>query len=51
MMDRHFRLAQLDNIPDALDAIRHLEEQLSDQSGEDIALVAFSSEEDQGAEQ
>ncbi|WP_165867329.1 hypothetical protein [Paenibacillus pinisoli] len=51
MTDRHFRVAQLDNMPDALDAIKHLEEQLSGQSGEDIALVAFSSEEDQRAEQ
>ncbi|WP_182914167.1 hypothetical protein [Paenibacillus sp. 1011MAR3C5] len=47
MMDRNFHVAQLDNLPDALNAIRQLEEQLSDQSGEDIALVAFASEEDQ----
>ncbi|MFF2888947.1 hypothetical protein [Paenibacillus sp. NPDC057967] len=50
MMDRHFRLAQLDNFPDALDAIRQLEEHLSDQSGEDIALVAFASEDEQASQ-
>ncbi|WP_165861109.1 hypothetical protein [Paenibacillus paeoniae] len=50
MMDRHFRVAKLENLPDALDAIKQLEEQLSDQSGEDIALVAFASEEDHALE-
>jgi len=49
MMDRHFRVAQLENLPEALDAIKQLEEQLSEQSGEEIALVAFSSDEEDQA--
>lgn len=47
MMDRGFRLAELNGQPDALRAIRHLEEQLSKQSGTDIALIAYESNEEQ----
>lgn len=43
-MDKNFRLAELEGQPDALNAIRHLEERLSEQSGSDIALIAYASE-------
>lgn len=47
MMDRSFRLAELDGQPDALQAIRRLEERLSEESGTEIALIAYASDEDE----
>lgn len=47
MMDRSFHLADMAGDPDALNAIRRLEERLSDSSGTDIALVAYAADEDE----
>jgi hypothetical protein len=47
MTDKSFRLAELDSQPDALQAIRRLEEQLSEESGTAIALVAYASDEEE----
>ena len=47
MMDKSFRLAELGDQPDALQAIRRLEEQLSEESGTEIALVAYATDEEE----
>lgn len=44
MMDRDYRLAELGGQSDALDAIRKLEQQLTDAYGTDVALIAYAAE-------
>lgn len=44
MIDKDFRIAELNSQTDALDAIRKLEQQLSNQYGSDIALIAYAIE-------
>lgn len=49
-MDRTFRIAELEQEPEALEQIRRLEERLSELKGTDIALIAYSASEENGAE-
>ncbi|MDQ6423019.1 hypothetical protein RB620_26680 [Paenibacillus sp. LHD-117] len=49
-LDNRYRLAELRDQPDALEAIQRLEEQLSERSGSDIALVAYAAEQDQNGQ-
>ncbi|MCU6710343.1 hypothetical protein M6D81_16710 [Paenibacillus sp. J5C_2022] len=44
MDEQSYNIAELRNQPDALNAIRKLEEQLTAQSGKPIALVAYSAD-------
>ncbi|MCA0758050.1 hypothetical protein KP806_23610 [Paenibacillus sp. N4] len=46
-MKKDFRLAELNGQPDALDAIRRLEEQLTEQYGSEVALVAYSEDKEE----
>lgn len=46
-MNKDFRLAELEGQADALDAIRRLEEQLTEQCGSEVALVAYSAEKEE----
>ncbi|CAM4001162.1 hypothetical protein L1N85_14555 [Paenibacillus alkaliterrae] len=43
-MDKDFRIAELGGQPDGLDAIRRLEQQLTQQYGSDVALIAYTAE-------
>lgn len=44
MMDKEFRIAELSSQNDALDAIRKLEQQLTEAYGSDVALIAYTAE-------
>jgi hypothetical protein len=50
MMDKDYRIAELNSQSDALDAIRKLEQQLTEAYGSDVALIAYAAdhEEDKG---
>ena len=41
MMEKEFHIAELSSQTDTLDAIRKLEQQLSEQYGSDVALIAL----------
>ncbi|NIK76139.1 hypothetical protein FHS15_001246 [Paenibacillus castaneae] len=47
MKDKDFRIAELSDTKDALDAIRKLEQQLSQQYGSEVALIAYAAETDE----
>lgn len=47
MMDKDYRIAELGSQSDALDAIRKLEKQLTETYGSDVALIAYSAEDDE----
>lgn len=47
MMDKNFRIAELSSQSDALDAIRKLEQKLSEQYGSEVALIAYSAEQEE----
>lgn len=44
-MDKDYRIAELSSQGDALDAIRKLEQQLSETYGSEVALIAYAAEE------
>ncbi|WP_419872015.1 hypothetical protein [Candidatus Pristimantibacillus sp. PTI5] len=46
MMDKDYRIAELGGQSDALDAIRKLEQQLTDAYGTDVALIAYAADHD-----
>lgn len=46
-MDKEFRITELSSQTDALDAIRKLEQQLSEQYGSDVALIAYTAEQEE----
>lgn len=51
MLDRSFRVAELSDQPDALEAIRKLEKQLTEQQGSTVAIVAYATDEGHEDEQ
>lgn len=44
MKDKDFRIAELSHTTEALEAIRKLEQQLSQQYGTEVALIAYTAE-------
>ena len=46
MFNNNYKLAELSDQSDALEAIRQLEQKLSEQIGSPISLVAFETQED-----
>jgi hypothetical protein len=44
MMDKDYHLAELNNQSDALDAIRKLEQQLTEAYGSEVALIAYAAD-------
>lgn len=44
MTDKDYRIAELSSQEEALDAIRKLEQQLTEAYGSDIALIAYTAE-------
>jgi len=44
MMDKDYRIAELNGHSDALDAIRKLEQQLTDSYGSEVALIAYAAD-------
>lgn len=49
-MDKDFRIAELSQQTDALEAIRRLEQQLTQQYGSDVALIAYTAETEEAEE-
>lgn len=47
IMDKDYRIAELNSQSDALDAIRRLEKQLTESYGSDVALIAYAAENDE----
>lgn len=45
MMDKDYQIAELSSQAAALDAIRRLEEQLTEAYGAEIALIAYAADE------
>ncbi|WP_179090179.1 hypothetical protein MHI37_08085 [Paenibacillus sp. FSL H8-0548] len=49
-MDKDYRIAELSSQSDALDAIRRLEEQLTEAYGTDVALIAYAADQTEDEE-
>ncbi|MFF2091016.1 hypothetical protein [Paenibacillus sp. NPDC058174] len=47
MLDSSFKIAELGDRADALEAIRKLEQKLTEQIGSPISLIAYESENDE----
>jgi hypothetical protein len=50
MMDKDYRIAELGNQADTLEAIRKLEEQLTEAYGADVALIAYAADQSEDEE-
>lgn len=44
MMDKDYHIAELNSQGDALDAIRKLEQQLTEVYGKEVALIAYAAD-------